>query len=1210
MTERFEQLRLCFLRNDGKPIVTVKPFQPMQYQTMTFSSREELKQAAERFVNEPMDVFGDLLRCVIFEMCGQTGVLLCAHHILIDGFSTQVMVSFLEHDLEGMDCQVESGQDYAEHLMEMNSYAGSRRQIRDRAYWENFLRGDWKYEILCDGAAALDYAASEYHTTIPIDAFSNIKRFCEDQSVSVSSFFFTALGLWLQRETGVSNFTIGMPVMNRTTRRELNSIGLYMRILPLGMRMKECAASDALRDTENGKMDLFRHQQMTQPQLLSLMQEVSGTSAPLYDVVFDYQHFPESEFSEIHLIAGSALSVPLEIHLYHLGQREVQVHIRYRKHLFTQEEICRMWETVMSAGKYMTENPQGTLSQIPRYFLTPQQRRELLEDMNDTAFDYGVEEHATVIHLFEETARKYTQRVCVRTDAEAVNYGQFLRWVQNLDVQIRSVTKYQKSIVAVIADRSFEMFAAIYAAVRGGNAYLPISPEDPPERIRYLLQDSGVSAVLAQTQYVPLAGDIPCIDLTVFLGNTAQSQEIPPAAAEPEDTAYVIYTSGSTGKAKGACISHRALRNRILWMQEAYPLETDSMILHKTPYTFDVSLWEIFWWGIAGASVALSRPGEHFLPAKIMDAVNRHRISHIHFVPSVLELFLSYLEKNSALIDRGCSLKHVFASGEALSADLVRRFYRLFPYEKVRLHNLYGPTECAVDVSFYDCVPEQEDPVPIGKPIYNTQLYVLDSELNPVPKDVEGQLCIGGDNVGQGYLNRPELTAERFVENPYGAGKLYLTGDYAKVTQDGQLLFCGRMDQQIKLNGQRIELGEIEAVIRGLDGIEHAAVMVYPHEERKLLVAVYCGTAELQDEIRSACSRRLPPYMVPSFIIPVPAMPISRNGKLDVATLKQLIAPKMASRVSEPPLSEEEKRICQLFADVLGQERVGRNENFFDLGGGSLAMIQVLSEKEMQGISASAFVANPTPALLAGLLGRKSDKRWLHCLNAGSDCGNALVLIPYAGGGAEAYAQFAAAAEKRWKNCGLYFMDYPRSKEDCEQAARELELLSEHKTLHLYSHCAGAAPALQILEILQCRRTDIIRKYIAGASIPPETSDGSNLWRTVPDAVLREILTKAGASFGTLPETKIASMLEEFRRDTDFWNIFFAQKVTKIESGVTLILSKQDLFTENHTEAVHLWSRYVSNVAAVYYLDTPSHYFQSEQAETLLLLLKEMIEEN
>ena len=533
----------------------------------------------------------------------------------------------------------------------------------------------------------------------------------------------------------------------------------------------------------------------------------------------------------------------------------------------------------------------------------------------------------------------------------------------------------------------------------------------------------------------------------------------------------------------------------------------------------------------------------------------------------------------------------------------------MFDYEKVTLHNLYGPTECAVDVSYYDCVPTDIDPVPIGKPIYNTQLYVVDKYLNPVPIGVKGELCIGGVNVGQGYLNNEQLTNEKFIDNPFHEGKIYKTGDLAYFREDGEIIFCGRIDHQIKLNGQRIELGEIENIISNIDGVEAVAVMVRNSNNKDILVAFYRGEKIGEAVIKNACENALPAYMVPSVITHIEKMPLNQSGKLDRKALATIEIVETENDIYEAPINDNEAFICNIFKSVLKVERVGRNSNFFDLGGTSLSMIELLSQNEFENISAADFIANPTPAKLSMLIDSDSqiETEYLELLHSAHKSKKAFVVFPYAGGGAEAYAKFVDSLKKASNDISVYFIRYLHSADECRKAAEEIERVLKGQKIYFYSHCVGAAVAMQILNILELNKICSVEHYIAGGFIPMNKPSKRNIWNITPDFMLRSILTKAGAPFDKLYKDEVKVILKNFRCDTDFSTQYYYRARKKVSCPLSLVISKDDYFTANYEKAETLWEKYSENLQNPYYIESSSHYFQSDNSKEFAKIILEII---
>jgi len=486
--------------------------------------------------------------------------------------------------------------------------------------------------------------------------------------------------------------------------------------------------------------------------------------------------------------------------------------------------------------------------------------------------------------------------------------------------------------------------------LKAGAAYVPVDPGYPTERIEFLLADSRPAAVIGD-------GPLPRSD-------TATA-----AVAGTGRLAYVIYTSGSTGRPNGVMVEHRSVVNRLRWMQRAYPLDARDTLLQKTPTSFDVSVWELFWWSLAGARLAVPPPGAEKDPRELLRAVAEYRVTVLHFVPAMLGPFLDLLVSDPLLVDRCASLRLVFSSGEALTPELVRRFHRVLGRlpEPPRLVNLYGPTEATVDVSHFACPATPGDLVPIGKPVDNTQLYVLDRWGNAQPTGVAGELHIGGVQVARGYLDRPDLTRSRFLDDPFTpGGRLYRTGDIVRLLSDGNLEYLGRADAQVKIRGNRVETGEVVSALRTVPGVQDA--VVFAAGDTRLMACFVADRDITPGELRAALGRFLPDYMIPAGFRRIEAVPLSPSGKVD---LKALTGPEPAGAPPHrAPAGENEVILAQEWAAVLGVKRVDPTADFYALGGDSLLMLQVRAACEARGrfFSLADFAANPTVAALAAKL--------------------------------------------------------------------------------------------------------------------------------------------------------------------------------------------------------------------------------------------------
>ncbi|HET6933427.1 MAG TPA: amino acid adenylation domain-containing protein, partial [Candidatus Angelobacter sp.] len=544
--------------------------------------------------------------------------------------------------------------------------------------------------------------------------------------------------------------------------------------------------------------------------------------------------------------------------------------------------------------------------------------------------------------------------------------------------KLRELGAGQGSPVGICMERSLEMVIGLVAILKSGAAYVPLDPGYPSERLAYMIADAQASVLLVQQK---LLANLPQWHARVLAVDSDWNDHISALEAsnlnlriDGADLAYVIYTSGSTGKPKAAMNTHYGIRNRLLWGQEKYQLVNSDKVLQKTPFSFDVSVWEFFWPLTSGAQLVLAKPGGHQDSSYLVDLIRSQGITTVHFVPSMLQAFL---DENG--LEHCTTVKRVVCSGEAMSLELKERFFTRFGCE---LHNLYGPTEASVEVTWWECRPNDGlRTVPIGRPIANTRMYVLDGEMRPVPIGVPGDLYIGGTAVGRGYWRRPALTAANFVPDPFSSGgqRLYRTGDIARYRADGWIEYMGRSDHQVKIRGFRIELGEIEETLLSQKGVKDVAVLARDdNSQAKRLVAYVVldqeAFAEGEDssaKLKAALKEKLPPYMVPSAFVCLESLPLLPNGKLD---RKALPAPEfdlLPRNVYLRPRDTLELQLIAIWEDILSVQPIGIRDDFFDLGGHSLKAVQLAARIRQdfgQQVPIAFFLHNSTVEDLAALL--------------------------------------------------------------------------------------------------------------------------------------------------------------------------------------------------------------------------------------------------
>lgn len=784
----------------------------------------------------------------------------------------------------------------------------------------------------------------------------------------------TALGAaYVARHLGPSTCVTGVPAMGRLGSRSARAVATVMNVLPWAWTPDEDAPlADTLRNAARSLRGLRRHSRYRAEHLrrdLALPGGLPRLHGPILNVLpFD------APYEAAGLDASQAVLCTGPVEDLTLGFRAapdgggLRLEIEANPALYTGEQArthLRRLEAFLAAAlaaPRLADVPTLTADEHERWALAP----------NRTGYPVPA---GTLWVRIRDRLRAEPEHIGLEDDAGAWAYADIDTWTARAASRLRALGAGPGALVAVALPRSARRVLCMLAILRSGAAYLPLDPRQPAARLRGILDDArarvliGPDALCEGLDTRPLAAD--ALDDADEDPNPSDPDASATAAeaatdAGPEDPAYVIYTSGSTGAPKGVIVPHAAIVNRLEWMRAHYAIGPEDRILQKTPATFDVSVWELFLPFLSGARLVVAPPDAHRDPAWLCRLVRERRITVLHFVPSMLA---AVLDEPAA---RGLTARLVFCSGEALPAALRDRFHRAIQAE---LHNLYGPTEAAVDVSYWPAgADDDSQPVPIGWPVWNTRLHVLDERLRPVPPGTPGQLYLGGRQLATGYLGRPDLTAERFIPAPAGLpdDRLYATGDLAARREDGAVVYLGRLDHQVKLRGQRIELGEIEAALATHPDVAQAAVLAREDRPGQTLLAAYVvpesGRPFDRDALAAHMADRLPDYMVPAAWVPLAALPVTANGKLD---RKALPAPDLSGQdASRPPRGAAERRVAEAFRAVLGlPDLPGADDDFFALGGHSLLAARLaLALRDGHDLSLGTVFQYPTVARLAAHL--------------------------------------------------------------------------------------------------------------------------------------------------------------------------------------------------------------------------------------------------
>jgi amino acid adenylation domain-containing protein len=761
---------------------------------------------------------------------------------------------------------------------------------------------------------------------------------------------------------------VGIPVAGRNRRELEGLIGCFVNTLVMRADLGgDPAFGELLARVRATALDAYGHQDLPFERIVEeLVPERDLSHPPLFQALMVLQNTPRQEL-ELPGLTLAPLAVENRVARVDLTlsfQEDAggfAAALEHNSDLFDPATAARLlarFEALLAAA---AGDPSKSLAELPA--LLPAERHQALVEWNDTARSYvtGV----TLHELVARQAARTPDAVAVSFEGEALTYRELDRRANRLAHRLVASGVRPDGRVGVLMERSLEMIVALLGVLKAGAGYVPLDPTYPAERLAALVEGSGAWAVIAQGRLTHLLPGYAGRTVLLDQGwdGAGEPDEAPEIAVDEANLAYALFTSGSTGTPKGVMIPHRGIVNRLLWMQEAYGLTPQDRVLQKTPFSFDVSLWEFFWPLLVGARLVFARSEGHRDPAYLADLIAREGITTLHFVPSMLQVFLESQETFHLP-----SLRRVMASGEALPPELARRFYSRIA--GAELHNLYGPTEASVDVSFWPCDPDPaRGVVPIGRPIANLRLHVVDPGLRLQPIGVAGELLLGGVGLARGYMGRPDLTAAAFVPDPFGeapGGRLYRTGDLVRTLPDGNVEFLGRIDHQVKIRGFRIELGEIEAVLASHPGVRECVVVAREDVPGSRYLAAYLAGDAKPDDLRAHLARRLPDYMVPSVFVGLEALPLSPNGKVD---RKALPAPTLARREEEivAPRTPTEEALAAIWKELLNLERVGVEDRFFELGGHSLLATQVLARvKQAFGVEISLHEVFRTPTI-AGL---------------------------------------------------------------------------------------------------------------------------------------------------------------------------------------------------------------------------------------------------
>ncbi|UUH72303.1 plipastatin non-ribosomal peptide synthetase PpsC [Bacillus subtilis] len=985
--DRYDIFRTAFIyKNVAKPrqvVLKQRPC-PVHVEDISHLNEKDKEHCTEAFKEQDKSKGFDLqtdvlMRISILKWAPDHYVCIWSHHhILMDGWCLGIVIKDFLHIYQalgkGQFPDLPPVQPYGTYIKWL------MQQDREEAaeYWKKRLQHFEKASPLPKRTDQMsDGTLQQITFTIPEKETSELQKIAAACGATLNTVFQALWGIMLQKFNRRDDAVFGSVISGRPSELKdvENMVGLFINTIPIRVQSDFLSFSDLVSGMQKDMTEAEAYSHFP----LYDIQAQSALKQELIDHIIVFENTPtQQEIEELNQAGSFDFSVKdfemEEVTNYRcsvkvIPGRTLYVRIHFHTGAYQPNMMSEIKDYLLHMISDVISDPSLPVSKMT--LLDEDKTRKIVSQNNRTV---SVSPEAPTLHgLFERQAAVTPERPAIRFSGGSLTYAELDMYASRLAAHLAARGVTNKSIVGVLSERSPDMLIAVLAVLKAGGAYLPLDPAYPKERLSYMLKDSGASLLLTQPgcSAPNFSGETLEVDMTSLASEKAENHLFTPA--DGGSLAYVIYTSGSTGQPKGVAVEHRQAVSFLTGMQHQFPLSEDDIVMVKTSFSFDASVWQLFWWTLSGASAYLLPPGWEKDSALIVQAIHQENVTTAHFIPAMLNSFLDQAEM-LALGD-GTNLKRVFAGGEPLAPRTAARFASVLP--QVSLIHGYGPTEATVDAAFYVLDPERDRDrlrIPIGKPVPGARLYVLDPHLAVQPSGVAGEMYIAGAGVARGYLNRPALTEERFLEDPFYPGeRMYKTGDVARWLPDGNVEFLGRTDDQVKIRGYRIEPGEIEAALRNIEGVREAAVTVRTDSGEPELCAYIEGLQ--RNEVRAQLERLLPGYMVPAYMIEMKQWPVTPSGKLDRNALP---APGGAADAETytAPRNVTEMKLSQLWEDVLKNGPVGIHDNFFDRGGHSLkatALVSRIAKEFDVQVPLKDVFAHPTVEGLAAVIREGTD---------------------------------------------------------------------------------------------------------------------------------------------------------------------------------------------------------------------------------------------
>lgn len=1215
MVNKHEILRTGFNMQDYEQeiqIVYKNVEVPVEYQDLShLISLKEKEQVIGAFLQSELGNPFDVMRAPLFRMAafniGDDTIVFVSqcHHAIIDGWSDSMLLTELNNLymnlLEDTTFKPEKIKaSYKNYIVEQEI---DKKDTEIQSFWKEELKDSSKLDIFTNTPVS-----SIYGNILSENEVSELKSLASNFGTTLKEVSLSAYLYMLSILNSDPDVVTGLVTNNRPSCEDGDKIlGCFLNTIPLCFAIDyEVTVKDFIIEVQNKLIALKKYERLSLLQIANLSDNQQSNENPFFDVYFNYVDFytyykikseikensnPEKVEESISLIGANKTNTFLDFNVNTTGDL-YHASLSLTKKLKSGLTVEQVNDLYFSILRSFIASPNKLLKSVD--YLGAKEKHALLYEFNDTKHEFPSE--TTLANLFAQQVEKSPNEIALVFQQKEFTFSELNEKSNQLAHYLKTnYTLGINDLIAVALPRSEWMIIAILAIHKVGGAYVPIDPKHPQDRIDYIIQDSA-SALMIDAKVLQ--------EFHAVAKNYSNENLI--LINTPTDIAYVLYTSGSTGNPKGCILEHRGVVNRIQWMWEAFDYTNQDVILQKTTFTFDVSVWEIFMPLCWGTKMILCSDQDVSIPQNIETLIKNHKVTCLHFVPSMLDVFIDSLFDESYDFSNLNSLKQVISSGEALQLNTVKKWYEKL---ETPIQNLYGPTEASIDVTYYT-TSKQDTVIPIGKPVWNTSIYILDANNNLVPIGCSGEIYLAGTGLAKGYLNRSELSAEKFVANPFAPGeKMYKTGDIGKWTSDGNIIYAGRNDNQLKIRGFRIELGEIEQCLLEIETLDSATVLARKSVSNELeLVAYIVSNLELDvRKIRDVLKKKLPEYMIPNHFVKLDKLPLTLNGKLD--RKKLLAISKDSGELSKEivkPENDLQENILEIWKEILSKEEISVTDNFFEIGGHSLRAIKLqsmLKRKLDLNFSIKDIYNRPTIKRFAAD-GERSNSLLIDLQV--NNRNSTIYFIPPLTGSSILYHPLAKVLSSEFDSIGLQYKGLEHQEEFCksiEEMAKCFidEIKSKHQTnkpFIVFGYSMGSAIAFEIVRELEKHYSKIDLVLVDR----PTIIDGDQMEFQNMDAQANWLLVeyKKVISLDGEQEKHVLSFLK---------NNLVLNNLYRLEGKISSNIYAFEAFENQYTANMQNWQGYTSGSLKHHYLlGTHWDAVSEENFESYLELFKSIYE--